>query len=239
MITSTSIHLTREVWDNTKSQLNTLLRDHMAPNFRTSLYENIEAIASWAHQNSVLLARLAIEFDTKDIGTYSTVHALHCASICSLIAAKQGWGQEKTRGLIGAALTMNIGILELQDALAQRPDGPTVSERMLISQHPAIGAYMLRAAGIVDEQWLSAITQHHEDLDGNGYPSRMNNPIDLARILRHVDVFTAKHSPRSGRAALPALTIKNDLVNMASKDPEISSLFQGLYSESTRVPLWR
>ncbi len=202
----------------------------MASNFRPDLYEHIDAIASWAHQDGDLLARFSIEFDPKDISTYSTVHALHCAGLCSLLAAKLDWMPGNARSLIGAALTMNIGILELQDALAKRPDGPTKSELILISQHPAIAGYMLRSAAILDEDWLLAVSQHHEELDGNGYPSRINNPIELARILRHVDVFTAKHSPRAGRAPLPVTTIKNDLVNMASKDPEISTIFQVLYS---------
>lgn len=61
---------------------------------------------------------------------------------------------------------------------------------------------LLRAAGVEDEIWLTAVTQHHEKPEGKGYPARLTEVVDAARLLQHVDVFMAKISPRIGRLPL-------------------------------------
>jgi HD-GYP domain-containing protein (c-di-GMP phosphodiesterase class II) len=74
----------------------------------------------------------------------------------------------------------------------------------MLAEHPAKGEQMLRAAGVEDELWLKAVLQSHERLDGSGYPHHITDPIDVAQVLRHVDVFMAKISPRAAR--VPMLT---------------------------------
>src|SRR5581483_1985853 len=66
-----------------------------------------------------------------------------------------------------------------------------------------VSARMLRACGVADTEWLDAVTQHHEQPGGGGYPAGLQAPTELAAALRLVDIYTAKLASRSSRDPLP------------------------------------
>ena len=103
-----------------------------------------------------------------------------------------------------AALLHDIGKVVVPADILTKPGRLTVDEFALIKAHAAAAAEIL--AGI---EWVGPITQtvaqHHERLDGSGYPLGLmaNEIIPEARVLAVADVFEAMVSHRPYRPALP------------------------------------
>jgi len=140
---------------------------------------------------------------------YPLRHAIHCAVLATLVARQLAWEETRTAALGHAALTMNLGILELQASMAEQENPPTKKQLDLIRAHPDAAVTLLRAAGVVDEAWLSIVADHHEQAGGGGYPRGKAEVPESARMLRAIDVYMAKISPRAKRpAVMPQLAVR-------------------------------
>jgi HD-GYP domain-containing protein (c-di-GMP phosphodiesterase class II) len=117
--------------------------------------------------------------------------------ICLLMARRLGWEEAEVLTLMKAALTMNMAMLDLQGSLAVQGVAPTQGQQVTIQEHPLRAVEMLRATGVDDAAWLDAVAQHHELPGGSGVP------MPLSQILRHIDEFVGKISPRAGHTPLP------------------------------------
>jgi HD-GYP domain-containing protein (c-di-GMP phosphodiesterase class II) len=71
---------------------------------------------------------------------YSTSHALLSALTCRLIAPLANIADQRLASLTQAALTMNIGMRELQDRLAHQTQPLDIDQRLQIERHPTEGA---------------------------------------------------------------------------------------------------
>jgi hypothetical protein len=133
---------------------------------------------------------------------YGYSHAVQTALLCILMARHLHWPQERLLSLVNAALTMNLSIMELQGQMAAQDVPMKDKQRAQIQAHPQQAVALLTAAGVSDADWLSAVAQHHEHLDGTGYPTACTDMSELAVALRVADVLMAKISPRALRPAL-------------------------------------
>ncbi|MFN3884601.1 MAG: HD-GYP domain-containing protein [Rhodocyclaceae bacterium] len=97
-----------------------------------------------------------------------------------------------------AALFMNLPSLELQDELVAPHAVPTDAQRITLARHPKLAADLLRESPGADLIWIEAVEQHHESLDGSGYPAALaGDEICLeARILKVADVWYALVAPQ-------------------------------------------
>jgi HD-GYP domain-containing protein (c-di-GMP phosphodiesterase class II) len=192
------------LWDRALWQLDRVLRSIEEPGFGERADELARHLVALTDRDADIAIYLCMRQDPRRLAIYGLAHAIHCALISLLVARRLGWDEAKVLTTVKAALTMNIATLELQGRLAVQGVAPTAAQQALLAAHPAKGEQMLRAAGVDDELWLKAVLQSHERLDGSGYPNRIADPIDVAQVLRHVDVFMAKISPRTAR--VPMLT---------------------------------
>ncbi|HEX6708420.1 MAG TPA: HD domain-containing phosphohydrolase [Albitalea sp.] len=190
------------LWERALWQLDRLLRSTDEPGFTARADELVQHLVGLTDRDADIAIYLCVRQDPKRLSIYGLAHAIHCALICLLVARRLGWEDAKVTSAMKAALTMNISTLELQGRLAVQGVPPTTAQQALLAEHPTRSAEMLRAAGVDDELWLAAVQQHHERRDGSGYPGRIAEPIDVAQLLRHVDVFMAKISPRAMRVPL-------------------------------------
>jgi HD-GYP domain-containing protein (c-di-GMP phosphodiesterase class II) len=226
-------------WGGLEARLGTLLKSATDQFFLERVNEAIDTIAPLADGNVDLLIFMILRHDHSRPLNYGIVHSLHTASICSLLSRRKGWAEPQRRSIIGAALTMNIGMLDLQGSLAVRAGRPSEDERELIDKHPTIAADLLRAAGLTDTDWLTAVEQHHEVTGGTGYPNKVAEPTEMARMLRFVDTFMAKHSPRVGRKTQPAHQAARDLFTHSGGDPLAGLIIKefGIYPPGAYVKL--
>ena len=146
---------------------------------------------------------MAVRQEDLRFALYAMAHALHSAVLCLLCARQAGWPALRQVSVVGAALSMNVGMLELQAQMAEQSTPPSQKQLQLIRAHPEQSAQLLREAGLADATWLQAVAEHHERADGSGYPNATLTVCDEARLLRMADVYMAKITPRANRPPLP------------------------------------
>jgi HD-GYP domain-containing protein (c-di-GMP phosphodiesterase class II) len=150
---------------------------------------------------------------------YPLRHSIHCAVLATLTARQLGWEEGRIAALGHAALSMNLSIIELQATMAEQDEPPSRKQLDQIRAHPEGAVALLRAAGVVDEEWLAIVADHHEQAGGGGYPRGKDEVDESVRVLRAIDVYMAKISPRARRPAiLPQLAVRQ-LFQQSPGDP--------------------
>lgn len=134
--------------------------------------------------------------------SYAIRHSVQSAILCDLIVATLGWPDDQRSSVVGAALTMNAAMIDLQDRLAGQNTPLTPQQREAVEAHPAAACELLRQAGIDDPEWLAAVGQHHARRGGEGYPAHVE-PGQTALMLHVVDAFGALIVARGDRRMLP------------------------------------
>ena len=178
-------------------------------------------------------------FDTRV--SYSATHALLCALMCQLTASSAEIPEQEEYALVCAALTMNIGMTATHDQLARQPYAPSAAQRAEIEAHPDRGIDILRERGIQDDIWLDLVRDHHETLDGLGYPGGKTDLGLSQQLLHMVDVFAAGISPRKGRRGLaPSAAVANAYIKAQEHNSALGAIFvkhMGKYLPGTYVKL--
>lgn len=227
------------MWVSMEARLGTVLRAQSDPHFLARVYEAISKIMLMANGNVDLLIFLIMRHDHSRMANYGISHSLHAAALSSLLSKRLDWPEAQRRSVVGAALTMNLSMLDLQGRLAVGGVPPTREEKAAISSHCIDSAQVLRAAGLSDSVWIDAVEQHHEEVGGTGYPYKVEQPTPEARLVRVVDTFTAKHSPRAGRTPQPAQKAARDLYIQSMGDLFVGLLIKefGIYPPGCYVKL--
>lgn len=149
----------------------------------------------------------------KDSQCYTYSHALHVAVIADIVSKKLAWREDERRDLVCAALSMNVAMVTLQTELLSQKTPLTEEQRRAIDAHPAQGSDLLLRKGVRNRRWLDAIRLHHErqQLTANALTSP--DAAVIAELLRTLDVFCAKISPRTYRQAkLPSAAAREIFV---------------------------
>jgi hypothetical protein len=171
---------------------------------------------------------LCVRQDDRRFALYPLTHAIHCATIALVSGRQLAWDDGVVLSLANAALTMNLPIIELQAAMAERGEPPTAKQLREIRGHPAAAVQLLRSVGVADEACLRTVAEHHEHVGGEGYPAGLAAPCESARVLRAIDVFMAKISPRAHRPAMAPQNAVRQLFQQNASDPLAMALIKTL-----------
>jgi len=164
--------------------------------------------------------------------------------LTALLLARMAHNEARCQAAIAAALTMNFAMLELQSEL-YRAQGPlTDAQRTQLREHPRAGEQMLRTRGVDDPVWLQIVAQHHEALDGSGYPLGIKGDAICreAQVIALADRYCGMVSERAYRAGLaPGVALKEiHGKHGAVLDPVLIGIMVkafGLYPPGTLVTL--
>ena len=177
-------------------------------------------------------------------GRYTVKHPIHTALVCEIVSSHLEWPNEQRLSLLGAALTMNIGMIILQEKLYRQEVPLSDKQRQAVRLHPERGSELLRKVGVKDPVWLNNILQHHEAVDGSGYPRGLKGDeiLQSARMISLADIYCAKASGRGYRAGLPATQAIKEFFKERGQgaDTELEMLFikkLGLYPPGSFVRL--
>lgn len=136
--------------------------------------------------------------DPYTAGHQKRVEALACA-----IAGEMGLDSKQREGLQLAARIHDVGKIQIPAEILSKPTKLSDIEFLMIKTHAEAGYEIIKD---VDFPWEIAtiIRQHHEKLDGSGYPHGLHGDEILleARILTVADIVEAMASHRPYRAAL-------------------------------------
>jgi len=125
------------------------------------------------------------------------------ASLCTRIAMELGLSADRLRGLHLAATIHDLGKISIPAEILAKPRRLSTMEFGLIKEHPTIGFEILKKV-IFPWPIAAIIAQHHERIDGSGYPLGLTGEAILleSRILAVADVVEAMASHRPYRSAL-------------------------------------
>jgi hypothetical protein len=190
----------REAWSDLLLRLHSLLREAEPANFATRLAALRDVALQRLHSHPDATLMLLIYESGQEFGDYSARHALLTLLLCDLVARQLQLAPELREALQGAALTMNYGAGEAHDRMAAQTGPATPAQRQALANHGDRAAQKLAQAGISDSAWLTAVRLHHEA--GPGPLASRGDGEKLARLLRRIDVFGARLSPRRSRQAM-------------------------------------
>jgi HD-GYP domain-containing protein (c-di-GMP phosphodiesterase class II) len=134
--------------------------------------------------------------------SHATKQCFATAIVAILIGDALGWNLRRQHVLARAALTMNLSLLSLHDDWAKSRAQLSETHKGSVSKHPGLSAELLIQSPGVDFAWITAVDQHHENMDGSGYPIGLEGSgiSPEARVLRVADAWCALILSRSGKA---------------------------------------
>lgn len=144
---------------------------------------------------------------------YTAGHQKKVALLAGEIAERMGLPDEQVDQVILASLIHDVGKIEIPSEILSKPASLSVLERQLVQTHPETGSRIV--AGLQTPWPLGEIVlQHHERLDGSGYPRGLSGDEVLleARILAVADVVEAMGSHRPYRPAWPIESIQQEMI---------------------------
>ena len=165
---------------------------------------------------------------------YTAGHQERVAELACAIAEEISLPKDKIEGLYMAGIIHDIGKINVPTEILSKPGRLSEIELSLIQTHPQVGSDILKEMELPGG--VSAIVlQHHERMDGSGYPSGLSgdNILLEARILAVADVVEAMASHRPYR---PALGIDKALEEISQNkdilyDPKVVDVCLRLFRE--------
>jgi len=139
----------------------------------------------------------------KDMDTYTFTHSINTC-VFSMMLARHVKQNVNPKALAIGALLHDVGKTFLPAELLTKEDRLTPSEWNLIRTHPEAGVDIIKLVEGYQEEFAEPILQHHERLDGSGYPAQLKgDAISLmGRIVAIADMYDALTSDRPYRGAL-------------------------------------
>jgi len=160
---------------------------------------------------------------------YTFQHSMNVAIICGILGKWLKIKGDRLKDLVLAGLLHDVGKASIPDEVLNKPGKLTEEEFNIIKQHPTYGYQMVQKTQSVSRDVLLGILQHHEKMDGTGYPlgadsSRINEFAKIISVADIYDALTAERVYKKGVA--PFLVVEMMLNEMFGKlDPSTCFTF--------------
>jgi HD-GYP domain-containing protein (c-di-GMP phosphodiesterase class II) len=143
---------------------------------------------------------------------YTLGHTRAVADLAAAAATTAGAGAGDTAHVRRAALLHDLGRLGVSNAIWDKPGALSVAEMERVRLHPYLTERMLASSPGLAPLGTTA-AQHHERLDGSGYPRGLRGDAltPSARLLAVADSYVGKLEPRPYRPALDAAAAASHL----------------------------
>ncbi len=172
---------------------------------------------------------------------YTFSHTRHVAKIAAMVAKALGWDENRLLAMQLAGELHDLGKISIPLDILNKPGDLSSLEYSLIQEHTT-NCYNLIKDIEFPFPLAEIIYQHHERLDGSGYPRKLSGDKVLpeARILAVSDVLEAMTHHRPYRAALGLKQACNELSsNKGTKyDPVIVEVLLSLVKNSGYKEFW-
>jgi putative nucleotidyltransferase with HDIG domain len=141
--------------------------------------------------------------EVRSADTYIFTHSVNVAMLSMIAGLFLKLKREQLKSLGIAALLHDIGRTKVPKKILYKPSPLSEEEFDAVKKHSQHGYKILKTCGQFDENVCLAVLQHHERLDGSGYPNGIKgDQIGVsARIIAIADVFDALLADRPFRKA--------------------------------------
>ena len=194
--------------------LNVKVLDEIANEIVASVFRNANAMT--------ILTRI------KDKHSYNWRHMINCAIFTSVFAKYLGYKEALVQELAMGALLHDLGQSKLPQGVLSKPDKVTNNEMASIKKHVALGLGLVKGEKSISPLMLDMIVNHHERLDGSGYPrgiaaEKISRPARMMAIVDVYDAMTADRPHQDGEEPINALRYL--LANKQMFDAELVQRF--------------
>jgi HD-GYP domain-containing protein (c-di-GMP phosphodiesterase class II) len=161
-------------------------------------------------------------------------HGRRVAALANAIAKELPLSADQLDGTRLAALIHDLGSFKIPVEVLVKPGKLTAVERLLVQSHPEVAHRILQS---IEFPWPIAeiILQHHERIDGSGYPRGLSGSAMLieARIIAVADAMEAMLSDRPYRPSLGVEAAVNELIQYrgTAYDPAVVDACGRLFTE--------
>lgn len=160
-----------------------------------------EALPDMVRNNDVLM-RLS---QLKESDDYTYQHSLRVSILATMIGKWLGYDDDHLKELATAGLMFDMGKMKIPEFILKK-ELITEDEYEVIKKHAQFGySVLMKTKGITNNMKYSAL-QHHERMDGSGYPMRLKSGQihEFAKIIMVCDIFDAMTSDRPYRKKVSA-----------------------------------
>lgn len=196
------------------------------------LYVSTQPLFKYLSNDIKNLTTLLTKIEIKDLYTHS--HGKRVRDYSTMIGKKLGLSEARLEKLVFASLFHDIGKAFVPDEVLKKPGRLTDEEMDFIKKHPTDGSKMVVNTFLEDIG--NIIAQHHERLDGSGYPNGLKDGqiVLEAKIIAIADSFDAMTSNRPYRKALPFEIATQELTRFSGihYDGELVKMFMDSLEES-------
>ena len=152
------------------------------------LPETVEILVSGYSKNPEILKTFA-SISFKD---YSTViHSVNVMALTLGFCFHSKLSMHETKRLGLSALLHDVGKTEIPDNILKAPRKLTDEEFEKMKRHPKIGEYIIKIKSAIDGSIALGALEHHEKLDGSGYPKGIRHISFVGQLLGIIDCYEA------------------------------------------------
>ena len=185
---------------------------------------------------AALFMRLADLVDGRS--PYRKDHSWNVARNSYLISLEMGMPEEMAASLGMAGLVHDLGKAGVSNQVLDKPKWLTGPEYEQAKKHIAYTEKILNHAGGLFDEALGWIADHHERLDGSGYPNRLKGDQlgREVRILATADVYDALISDRPYRRGLEPVAAVRFMEGKVNRyfDPEVLAALGAVVEKTTQ-----
>ncbi len=165
---------------------------------------------------------------------YTRGHSERVTAISLMIGQQMDLDSDTLKILRLGSVLHDIGKLGISHGILRAPRKLDPLEYEVMKEHPSIGVKIIRPIDL-DEEVFNIVGQHHERIDGNGYPNGLQGDqiSMLARIVAVADTFDAITSDRPYRKALSTETAFQEILKNIEVqfDRKVVEAFQKIYRD--------
>ena len=162
-------------------------------------------------------------------GEYTFHHSVNVGVLCGILGKWLGYESEGLAELVLTGLLHDIGKSQVPLYLINKPNSLTAAEMDQMKEHSAMGEMLMKKAGSPSLSLVKGVLQHHERMDGSGYPhgTQGKEIHPYARIVAVADTFDAVTSDRPYHAKESPFTAARVIAQemFGKLDMEIASTF--------------
>ena len=163
---------------------------------------------------------------------YTGSHQKNVALLTTYIAKQMGFSKDRIQALRYAGLIHDLGKISVPSSILAKPSKLSNAEMTIIREHVNHSYRIAKEIpfdSILGVSVANIVVQHHERLDGSGYPNGISNNAEFlneSKILSVADIVDAMINHRPYR---PALTIREtiDTLQKAVKDNQLDKVAVG------------